>query len=99
MVMMMVMMMPILLAFSPQDQGHLDEALHLLQQATTLRPDFAAAWMNLGIVQASLGDHGSAETSYLAALSHRSVSCSLLIRKNQKENFCVCGEYLVPCNW
>lgn len=55
----------------------MDEALHLLQQATTLRPDFAAAWMNLGIVQASLGDHSSAEGSYLTALTHRSVSMNI----------------------
>lgn len=69
---------------SKQDQGHLDEALHLLQQATTLRPDFAAAWMNLGIVQASLGDHGSAENSYLTALSHRSVSSFVRFARTKK---------------
>ena len=57
-----------------QDQGQLDEALRLLKKATSLRPDFAAAWMNLGIVQASLGLHNDAEDSYLTALTHRSVS-------------------------
>jgi hypothetical protein len=35
------------------------------------REDFAAAWMNLGIVQASLHKNSSAERSYYTALKHR----------------------------
>lgn len=35
------------------------------------RPDFAAAWMNLGIVQTALKKHSSAKRSYLTALTHR----------------------------
>lgn len=35
------------------------------------RDDFAAAWMNLGIVQASLHKNNSAEKSYYTALKHR----------------------------
>ena len=57
-----------------QDDGALFEALELLQVATKLRPDFAAAWMNLGIVQASLGHLEEAHNSYTTALVHRPVS-------------------------
>jgi Flp pilus assembly protein TadD len=35
------------------------------------RPDFAAAWMNLGIVLAGLKHHSEAETSYFTALAYR----------------------------
>lgn len=35
------------------------------------RPDFAAAWMNLGIVQNSLRRFEEAEQSYWTALKHR----------------------------
>lgn len=35
------------------------------------RPDFAAAWMNLGIVLAGLKHHNEAETSYFTALAYR----------------------------
>lgn len=37
----------------------------------TCRPDFAAAWMNLGIVQAALKKPKEAEQSYHEALRHR----------------------------
>jgi len=35
------------------------------------RPDFAAAWMNLGIVLAGLKRHSEAEASYFIALTYR----------------------------
>lgn len=35
------------------------------------RPDFAAAWMNLGIVQNSLRRFEEAEQSYWTAIKHR----------------------------
>lgn len=35
------------------------------------RPDFAAAWMNLGIVQNSLKRFQAAEQSYRTAIKHR----------------------------
>lgn len=35
------------------------------------RPDFAAAWMNLGIVQNSLKQFEAAEQSYRTAIKHR----------------------------
>jgi tetratricopeptide (TPR) repeat protein len=35
------------------------------------RPDFAAAWMNLGIVQNSLKRFEEAEQSYRTAIKHR----------------------------
>lgn len=35
------------------------------------RPDFAAAWMNLGIVQNSLKRFEAAERSYRTAIKHR----------------------------
>lgn len=35
------------------------------------RPNFAAAWMNLGIVLAGLKHHSEAEASYFTALSYR----------------------------
>jgi protein O-mannosyl-transferase len=54
-----------------RDSGNLDEAEDLLTQAINIRPNFAAAWMNLGIVQAGLGKYEDAEFSYKTALSHR----------------------------
>ena len=47
------------------------EAESLLQKAVSIRPSFAAAWMNLGIVQAALHKVTDAETSYQMALKHR----------------------------
>lgn len=35
------------------------------------RSDFSAAWMNLGIVQATLKKYRLAEESYLMAVKHR----------------------------
>jgi len=35
------------------------------------REEFAAAWMNLGIVQAGLKKNASAERSYWTAIKHR----------------------------
>ncbi|CAH1782005.1 unnamed protein product [Owenia fusiformis] len=54
-----------------KEQGHLREAENLLIEAVTIRPEFAAAWMNLGIVQAALKKNASSEVSYLNALKHR----------------------------
>ena len=47
------------------------EAESLLKKAVSLRPSFAAAWMNLGIVEAALHKVTDAETSYQMALKHR----------------------------
>ena len=52
-------------------RGHLEPALTLLQNATSIRSNFAAAWMNLGIVYAELKRHDEAEESYKTALLHR----------------------------
>ena len=54
-----------------KDSNENVEAEHWLQKAVTIREEFAAAWMNLGIVQASLGKIDSAEQSYRNALLHR----------------------------
>ena len=54
-----------------KDSGDLVEAEGLLQRAVDIRHDFAAAWMNLGIVQAALKKNASAEESYLNAMRHR----------------------------
>lgn len=54
-----------------KDSGHLKDAEQLLEKAIKVRSDFAAAWMNLGIVQALLKKHQEARTSYLTALTHR----------------------------
>ena len=35
------------------------------------RSNFAAAWMNLGVVQATMSKYIEAESSYLRALRHR----------------------------
>ena len=43
------------LALILEKKGHLATAEMLLSQSVTARPDFAAAWMNLGIVQMSGG--------------------------------------------
>ena len=54
-----------------KSRGEHAEAEQLLQRAVSLRPDFAAAWMNLGIVQAALSKPADAEVSYVTALRHR----------------------------
>jgi tetratricopeptide (TPR) repeat protein len=45
--------------------------MHGLVVTFVCREEFAAAWMNLGIVQASLMKNESAERSYRTAISHR----------------------------
>jgi len=55
-----------------KDQGQLEEAETLLRRAVELRSDFAAAWMNLGVVLSALQRHSEAEKSYLTAVRHRS---------------------------
>ena len=54
-----------------KDAGQLSDAEKLLLKAVQVRPDFAAAWMNLGIVEALLDKYEQAEASYLTALTHR----------------------------
>lgn len=54
-----------------KEQGRLVEAEQLLEKATVIRPDFAAALMNLAIVQAALNKSQLAENNYMKALSHR----------------------------
>ena len=54
-----------------KEKGEHVEAESLLRKAVSLRPSFAAAWMNLGIVEAALGKVTNAETSYQMALTHR----------------------------
>jgi Flp pilus assembly protein TadD len=54
-----------------KDLGRFQSAEDWLVKAISVRPDFAAAWMNLGIVQALLRKHKEARVSYLTALSHR----------------------------
>ena len=47
------------------------ESKQLLLQASKINSKFSAAWMNLGIVQAQLGEHASAEESYINGLNLR----------------------------
>lgn len=54
-----------------KDLGQFQSAEKWLLKAVRVRPDFAAAWMNLGIVQALLKKHSEARISYMTALSHR----------------------------
>ena len=42
--------------------------MNLLCTGIVYRPDFAAAWMNLGIVLSGLKRHAEAEESYFTAL-------------------------------
>lgn len=46
-------------------------SLFLFWKKCASRPDFAAAWMNLGIVQNSLKRFEAAERSYRTAIKHR----------------------------
>ncbi|OQR71624.1 transmembrane and TPR repeat-containing protein 4-like [Tropilaelaps mercedesae] len=54
-----------------KDSNHLQEAKMLLERAVEIRPSFAAAWMNLGIVEAALKNYARAESSYRTAIHHR----------------------------
>ena len=54
-----------------KDSGQIEPAEEWLLKAVRIRPDFAAAWMNLGIVQALLKKYSEARASYLKALTHR----------------------------
>jgi len=54
-----------------KDSGDLKESKELLLKATRIRPTFATAWMNLGIVQTALKQYSDAESSYLNAINHR----------------------------
>ncbi|KAK3796778.1 hypothetical protein RRG08_045784 [Elysia crispata] len=54
-----------------KDQGQEREAEKLLDTAITISPDFAAAWMNRGIVKAALLKYEEAEYSYKQALRCR----------------------------
>ncbi|GFN94614.1 transmembrane and tpr repeat-containing protein 4 [Plakobranchus ocellatus] len=54
-----------------KDEHQEGEAEELLDRAVTISPDFAAAWMNRGIVKAALGKHVEAEYSYKQGLRCR----------------------------
>ncbi|XP_022669240.1 transmembrane and TPR repeat-containing protein 4-like [Varroa destructor] len=54
-----------------KDSNQLDEAKTLLETAVKIRTNFAAAWMNLGIVEAALKNFGQAELCYRKAIQHR----------------------------
>ncbi|XP_071838686.1 protein O-mannosyl-transferase TMTC4-like isoform X3 [Apostichopus japonicus] len=54
-----------------KEDEQIAEAELLLNRALNINPKFAAAWMNLGIVQASLKKYSQAQHSYEEALSHR----------------------------
>lgn len=54
-----------------RDAGEYDEAESLLKRALELRSDFAAAWMNLGIVQMNKNQQKQAEVSFMNALKYR----------------------------
>ncbi|XP_016402445.1 transmembrane and TPR repeat-containing protein 4-like, partial [Sinocyclocheilus rhinocerous] len=54
-----------------KERNELKEAEELLSSAVHIQPDFAAAWMNLGIVQNSLKKLDEAEQSYRNAIRFR----------------------------
>lgn len=54
-----------------RDEGNLTAAEKLLIKALDIRPDFATAWMNLGIVYSSMGSFNDSEICYLEALKFR----------------------------
>ena len=57
-----------LLALAERERGALDTALPLLERVTRLRPGFAAALGNLGMLYADLGRHPEAIDAYRRAL-------------------------------
>ena len=48
--------------------GEMDEAVHHLRIATTLAPDWAPGWINLGVANSRLGDPDAAFEAYRRAL-------------------------------
>ena len=54
-----------------RDRGALQEARALLSRAVRVSPQFAAAWMNKGIVETALGLFDQSEESLLTAILHR----------------------------
>ena len=54
-----------------KDRDQEVEAEQLLKKAVEIRPSFAAAWMNLGIVLTSLKKYEEAESSYMMSLKHK----------------------------
>ena len=54
-----------------KDRGQEEKSVTLLRKAVEIRPSFAAAWMNLGIVLTSLKRFEEAESSFKAALQHK----------------------------
>ncbi|XP_046569319.1 protein O-mannosyl-transferase TMTC4-like [Haliotis rubra] len=67
------------LAIILKERGDLGEAERLLEDAVSVRADFAAAWTNLGVVRAALKKTETAEASYLEAIRHE--------RKHSKAHF------------
>jgi predicted O-linked N-acetylglucosamine transferase (SPINDLY family) len=49
--------------------GELDEAAHHLREAVRLRPEFAAAWYNLGLLEFDRARYGEAEYAYRKAIA------------------------------
>jgi predicted O-linked N-acetylglucosamine transferase (SPINDLY family) len=49
--------------------GELDEAAHHLREAVRLRPAFAAAWYNLGLLEFDRARYGAAEHAYRQAIA------------------------------
>lgn len=54
-----------------RDNGNLEKAEKYLKKSLEINPDFATAWMNLGIVLAAKKDFIQAKESYRNALKHR----------------------------
>ena len=52
-----------------RQEKRFSEARELLDRAVRINPEFPAAWMNLGIVQASLGHFQDSANSYRSVSS------------------------------
>lgn len=66
-----------------------------------VRNDFAAAWMNLGIVLSAQHNYNKAEDAYLKALQHRKsyphcyFNLGNLVRILNKFDYTNCSNYMV----
>jgi tetratricopeptide (TPR) repeat protein/O-antigen ligase len=64
-------MHPVNLASLYAEQGNYEQAIVMAQRATSLAPEHAAAWLNLGIYYEEMSDSDNAITAYHEALRQR----------------------------